>query len=486
MAQNEKNMRDKVAGGLVWAFGERMSAQLVSVLVTVVLARLLDPEHYGMISIVTVFISFLDTFVTSGFGSALVQQKESDDVDFDTAFLLSVSLSWVLYGLLFLFSPQIAAYYDMRELNAVLRVMGLRLPLAAINSIQHAYNQRMMNFKRFFWANSISSICSGIIGIAMASFGFGVWSLVSQYLSYSVTVTVMLFVLGEWKPKLRFSYHKAKNIWTFGWKVLVTQLVATLEGDIRSLVVGKHFGSADLAYYDQGKKYPALLVMNISATIDKVMLSAYSREQDNKDRILSMLRRSIRVGIFVLTPLLLGFAVVAELFVSLLLTDKWLFCVPFIQVFCLAFLSRPVESSCRQALLSIGKSGFVLCAMVIINAVALLCVIISVLVFNSVFLIALSSLLTTLVSLACFLGGARKYFGYKLRMQFQDSVPSLVVGVIMTMIVFVVGQLQINAGLLLILQIFIGGVVYIGCSAMFKLEPLMYLLNMIKSRWVQR
>lgn len=480
MAQKVSNIKNKVVGGLAWVFGERILAQLVSMIVTIILARLLTPEHYGMISLVTVFITFLNVFVTSGFGSALVQKKDADMLDFDTAFLLSFGLSLALYAVLFLVAPYISRFYEMPLLSPVLRVMGLRLPLASINTIQRAYVQREMNFKKFFWVTVGGTIISGVVGIAMAYTGFGVWALVAQYLSNTLISTFFLFSVCTWRPQLRFSLEKMKQIWSFGWKLLVTQLVATLESDIRSLIVGKVFGSADLAYYDQGKKYPALLVTNINSSIDSVMLSAYSKEQDDKQRVLSMLRRSVRVGIYILTPILLGFAAVSNVFVSVILTDKWMPAVPFMQVFCLAFLTRPLESSCRQALLSIGKSVANLIAIVVINVTALVGVFISVFMFKSVFAIALFSLLTTLTSLVCFLSFANYHLGYKLKMQLRDFLPSLASGLVMFAAVWVVGKLQINSLILLIIQVIVGAIVYLGVSVAFKLEPFCYVWRMFK------
>lgn len=472
--------RGNVIGGMVWVFGERILAQLVSMLITIVLARLLDPEHYGVISIVTICITFLNVFVTSGFGTALVQKKEANEQDFNTAFWLSFGVSLVLYTGLFFSTPFIAEFYDMPLLRAVLRVMGLRLPLAAFNNIQRSYIQRSMKFQKFFWATVSSTVISGLVGVVLAYRGFGVWALVGQYLSNTVLSTFLLFTVCPWKPKFQFSVDSGKATWSFGWKVLVTQLIGTLENDIRSLVVGKVFGSADLAYYDQGKKYPSLLVTNINSSIDSVMLSAYSKEQEDGHKLLTMLRRSVRVGIYVLMPVLLGFAAVTEEFVSLLLTDKWLPAVPFMQVFCLVYLTRPLECSCRQALLAIGKSGANLIAMIVINVVAIAGVIVSVFVLESVLAIALFSLLTTLISLVCFLALANYYLGYKFKMQLHDFIPSLLAGLIMFAIVWLVGLLQMNSLLQLVVQVLVGAAIYVGYSVVFKLEPFYYLLNMIK------
>lgn len=480
MAKNEKSIKNKVIGGMAWIFGERIMGQLVSMVVTIILARLLAPEYYGTISIVLVCINLLDVFVTSSFGSALVQKQDADTLDFDTAFVLSFSLSLLLYGLLFLISPFVAALYEIPELTPILRVMGLRLPLASVNNTQNAYVQRMMNFKRSFLAHMFSTIGSGIAGIAMAYAGFGVWALVTQNLTNMLAVTVILTVMSEWKPQLRFSMDRAKGIWTFGSKVLLTQMVVTLNDDLRSLIVGKVFGTADLAYYDQGKKYPSFIMVNISSTIDRVMLPAYAQVQEDREKILAMLRRSIRVGLYVLVPVLLGFCMVSESFVEVLLTEKWMACVPFMQVFCLSFLTRPLESSSRQALLAIGESGACLRAIILINITSLTGVLVSVFILESVFAIALSSLAMTAVSLICFLSLSKKFFGYSLKMQLQDAAPTILVGLIMCAVVGLLGLIDMPAIIMLVLQIVVGVAVYVACSAVLKLETFTYLLDMLK------
>ena len=473
-------MRNKVVSGMVWLFGERISAQLVSMLVTIILARLLDPAHYGMISIVSVFITFSNVFVTGGFSTALIQKKEADDLDFDSAFLLSLLTACVLYAALFFAAPLIASFYEMPQLTLVLRIMAIKLPLAALNSVQRSYLQRNMKFKRFFKVAMGGTVASAALGIGAAFLGLGVWALVIQQLSNVLVGSVLLFFACEWNPKLRFSFAKIKDIWKFGWKVLVTQLVVTMQDDIRSLVVGKVFGPADLAYYDQGKKYPALLMTNVDATINKVMLSAYSKEQDDRQRVLMMLRRSVSIGAYLVIPVLLGFVAVAEPFVKLMLTEKWLSCVPFLQIFCVALITRLLESCCRQALLSIGKSGTALIAIILINIVNLAGVFISVFAFRSVLAIALFSLVAALVSLICWLSFANYYLGYKLKMQLVDFVPSFLLGLVMFAAVWLLGRLALNDVVLLAIQVIVGAAIYMGCSIIFKLEPFRYVLGMLK------
>lgn len=304
--------------------------------------------------------------------------------------------------------------------------------------------------------------------------------LVAQYLTNTTVDTIVLIFVEKWIPKFQFSVEKAKSIYSFGWKVLATDLVYTAEEDIRSLIVGKVFGSADLAYYDQGKKYPSIIVNNLNSAINKVMLPAYSRSQDNLENLKKMLRKSIAVGIFILAPVLIGFAAVSDSFISVILTDKWMFCSPYIKIFCIIYLTRPLETACHQALLAIGRSDIVLRIMIAINVVALAAVFIAVFGFNSVFLIAVGSLISSFVSLACFMGYSNKLISYHFGEQIEDIAPALFSSVVMGGIVYLIGLVNIDKVPLLFLQVVVGGIVYVLLAKLLKIQAFQYLLGSVK------
>lgn len=482
MNHRENKKIKSITGGLMWTFLERITAQLVSTIVGIVLARLLDPEHYGIISIVMVFITFFNVFVTSGFSTAIVQKKEVDEVDYNTSFYIGLSISIIAYVCLFLAAPMIAAFYKYDVLMDVLRVMGLRLPLAALNSTQQAYVRRNMQFKKFFVVTLFGTVVSGIVGIILAVEGFGVWALVAQYLTNTTIDSVMMFLMCGWRPKIQFSVMKAKQIFSFGWKILLSDMIATLETDIRSLVVGKTFGGAKLAFYDQGKKYPGLLVNNVNSAINKVMLPAYSKSQENLTELKSMLRKSIKVGVYVLAPLLIGFSAVAENFILVILTEKWLYSIPYIHVFCMYFLTRPMETSCQQAILAIGRSDIVMRIMIAINSISLGTLLFAAFVMKSVFAVALGSLIATFVSFSCYLFSTNKLIGYKLKEQITDIAPIVFVAGIMGGVVKLIGLLPFAAIIVLVFQILIGAIVYYTLSEILKIEAHVYLRKILIKR----
>ena len=466
-----KKNENKISSGLVWTFGERIIAQIVSTIVTIILARILTPDDYGIISIVTVFISICNIFVTSGFGNSVVRKKEATDLDFNTAFFTSLIISLILYLLIFVLAPHIAKFYDMMSLTLIMRIMGLRIPLASLNSIQHAHIQRQMKFKKFFWATLIGTIISAMIGISLAYSCAGMWALVAQYMTNTIIDTIVLQIVGDWHFKFQFSKEKAKEIFSFGWKVLVTDLVSTLENDIRSLVVGKCFGSANLAFYDQGKKYPSLLVTNINSSINKVMLPAYSKQQDDSEQLKIMLRKSIQLGLYILSPILIGFAFISNDFVKLVLTEKWLPCVPYVQLFCISYLTRPLESSCHQMLLAIGQSGVVLKVMLIINIFSLTTMCIAVFIFNSVFGVAVGSMLASIISLICFMTKTRKYIPYSIKEQLSDIIPPIFCCLLMGVFIHLFANaFELSIGISLIIKILIGMIIYLFSTFLLKVK----------------
>lgn len=476
------NSGAKITSGLLWTYGERITAQGISLIVSIILARLLSPEEYGIISIVMIFITICDAFVVGGFGNALIQKKDADDIDFSTMFYCGLILSVFLYCVLFVCSPSIAAFYDKEILVPVIRVLAIRIPVSGINSIQQARIQKKMDFKKFFFATLGGTIVSAVIGISMAYQGFGVWALVAQYLSNIIIDTIVLFLLERWHPRLIFSFERAKNLLAFGWKVLVSTIVFTIEGDFRSLVVGKMFGSAELAYYDQGKKFPNVIVSNINTSISKVMFPALSLQQEDKERLKNMCRRSVKTGVFLLAPFLIGLMACADDFVSVILTDKWTPCVPFLRILSIVFLVRPLTTTSQQAILAIGRSDITLKIQIIINGIAVSLLAVFAFCFKSLILVAWSSVITEAVALVMFMYYEKQLIQYSLHEQFWDLLPSLFLSLGIGLIVYGIHFIPVTPMIRLVTQVIIGSSAYFILSVLLKMEPLKYLLNMLMGK----
>ena len=429
-----------------------------------------------------IFITFCDAIVTGGFGNAIVQKKDADELDVNTMLCCSVATSILLYIIIFCAAPYIASFYNMPIIRPILRVLGLRLLISGVNSIQRAWIQKRMLFKRFFISTSFGTIISAVVGISMAYMGKGAWALVGQYLTNSFIDTAVLLITNDWKPRLQFSWKRAKEMLSYGWKVLVTTVVYTIEGDLRSLIIGKKFGSADLAYYDQGKKFPNLLVTNINTSISNVMFPVLSESQNDPTRLKQLCRRAVRIGIYLLSPLLIGLMGVADTFVIAILSEKWAPCIPFLRILTLVFLVRPFTTTCQQSILSVGRSDITLKIEIIVNAVAIGILFYSVFILESVLGIAIGTLIAELVSMGMFMYYENKIIRYSYKEQLQDLLPSLGLATVMGVIVYIVHFLPIYKGLALILQVVIGAAFYFAASYVLQFEPFVYLVGMLKEK----
>lgn len=463
-----------------WRIGESSGAQLVSFLVSIVLARLLAPEDYGVIALVTVFTSILQVFVDSGLGTALVQKKNADEADFSSVFYFNVLVCLTLYAGMFVAAPAIAKFYDNPIYIPLVRVLSLTLVISGLKNIQQAYVYRHMIFKRFFFSTLGGTVASAILGIAMAYAGFGVWALAAQYVSNTAIDTLILWITVPWRPKKRFSWTKLKALLSYGWKLLVSALLDTGYTSLWNLLIGKVYSSADLSFYDQGSKYPKAIIGTISNSIDSVLLPTMSIVQDDRAQIKSMTRRSIVTSVYVMAPLMMGLAGCAEPLVNLILTDKWLPCVPYMRIFCITYMFWPVHSANLNAIKAMGRSDLFLQLEIlkkIIGIGLLLCTM-----RISVMAMACSLLISSVTSQIINSYPNWKLLNYRYLEQLRDILPSILLAVIMAVAVGAVPLLGYGNVLTLCIQIPLGAVIYVAGSAIFRLESFRYLLNMIEDR----
>ena len=468
--------------GLGWSYAERILAQFISLVVSIVLARILDPEHYGVISIVLIYITILDALVTGGFGAALVQKKDADDLDFNTICWFSIGVSALLYAALFFSSPAIASFYEMEELDLVTKVMGIRVVVSSFNSIQHAYVQKTMQFKRFFWSTLGGTLLSAAVGITLALLGFGVWALVAQYLTNSIADTTVLLFTVRWRPRFRFSFARFRTLFPFGIRILGGTIINVFNDSFRSFVIGKKYSSEDLAYYNQGKKYPVYLMNNMVETIQKVFFPAFSLIQDDRGRIKEVMRKTIRLSSFIILPLLCGIMAVADNFVLCFLTEKWLPCVIYLRIICIVYLTRPLNSIIKSGLLAIGKSRISLLSEACEAIVSIAFVLLAVLIYDSVELIAWSYVGAMVVSLVIMLIFAKKDFGYSLPETGRDYLPFFFTAVLMMVGVYFLGKLPLNSWLVLGLQVVAGLLLYGLLAFLFRFEEIKIVKRLIGKR----
>lgn len=465
MISSKKN----VIKGLFWTLSERFMSQIVSVIVTIVLTRLLAPEDYGVVSIVTVIITILNVFMTSGFSASLIQQEDVEQIDYSTVLYFSILLGFLLYVGVFAISPMLAAFYNLPQLELVLKILALKIPLSALNSVQQAYVSRNMLFKKFFISTVTATVVSGIIGVVMAYTNFGVWALVAQDLSNVVTISVVLWFSVGWRPTLQFSFKRLKILFDYGIKIFIQTLFNTIYANIRSLLIGGFYSPTDLAYYTKGNQYPNLIVTNVDTAVSKTMFPVMSREQSDLDRIKVLTKRTAQVSSYIMSPILIGFFVCAKQIVSIVMTDKWLPAVPYIRIICICLLIRASQTAILQAIKSIGRSDIVLKMDIPVRILALI-----ILMFTirfGVIYIAISEIIIEFLALLIYSYYSSKLLNYSYLEIFGDFLKNVILAVIMGEVVYLIGVASgLNMLLTLIIQIVIGGIIYIVLSILLKNE----------------
>lgn len=468
-----------VFSNFVWRFAERSGAQVVTFVVSIVLARLLMPEDYGTVALVTVFTTIMQVFVDSGLSTALIQKKDADDLDFSSVFYFNFAVCIVLYLIMFFAAPLIASFYNLPELTLIVRVISLTIVISGVKGVQQSYVSRNMLFKRFFYATLGGTIFSAFLGIAMAYAGFGVWAIVAQQLSNTAIDTLILWITVKWRPKLMFSWKRLKRLLGFGVKMLCSALLDTGYNNLRNLLIGKLYSSSDLAFYNQGDKFPKLIVTNINTSIDSVLLPTMSKEQDNKDRVKSMTRRSITVSCYIMAPLMIGLACCANSVVRIILTEKWLPCVFFLQIFCITYMFYPIHTANLNAIKAMGRSDLFLKMEIWKKAIGMVLLLTTM--FISVNAMAYSLLVSTFTSMIINSWPNKRLLDYSFLEQMKDILPSIILATGMGFAVCLIGYLPVPTLPLLLIQVCCGGLIYMLGSAILRLEPYVYVKEIIIS-----
>lgn len=466
-----------VTTNFFWRFFERCGAQLVAFVVSIILARLLDPAVYGEIALIMVFTTILQVFVDSGLGTALIQKKNADDLDFSSVFYFNIMVCLMLYGVMFVAAPFIANFYHLPHLTPIIRVLSLTLVVSGVRNIQQSYVSRNLIFKKFFFATVGGTLGSAVVGITMAYMGYGVWALVGQQLTNVTLGTLILWAIVHWRPKLIFSLQRLKGLFSYGWKLLVSALIDTGYNHLRHLIIGRLYTAKDLAFYNQGHLFPNVIVANINSSIDSVLFPAMAAEQDDKERVRAMTRRAISISTYIMMPMMMGLAVCAEPVVRLVLTEKWLPCVPFLRVFCFTFAFWPVHTANLNAIKALGRSDLFLKLEIIKKVVGLAAILITMNI--SVMAMAYSLLVTSVLSQVINSWPNKKLLGYHYLAQLKDMLPQISLSCIMGATIYCIRFANLNDYATIALQIIAGIVIYILLSKLFRLESFKYIFDII-------
>lgn len=447
-----------------------------------VIARLLSPEHYGTLSLMVIFTTLANVFIQNGFNTALIRGKDVTEEDYSSVFWVSLGIAGSLYAIIFLAAPFIAQFYKMPEITAPLRVLALMLLPGALNSVQLAKVSREMDFRKVFFSNVAGILVSGIAGIVIALLGGGLWALVAQTMLNIFIACIVMFFTVRWRPMLVCNLRRVKVLFAFGWKLLVSGLIDTLYQDLRSLVIGKKYDSGTLGYYNRGKNFPQFIITAVNGTVQSVMLPAMAKEQDSPEAVKALTRNSITLSAYILFPLMAGLAGVATPLVQVLLTDKWLPCVPYMQIYCFTLAFYPVHSCNLQAINAMGRSDIFLKLEIIKKAIGIASLVVAVFCFDSPIAIAMTGVFTTFTSCLINAYPNKKLIKYSYFEQMRDLIPSFLASIAMLVGVLAVQLLDLGNILTLVLQVLAGIALYLLISVVFRLQPFRFLLNLIKVR----
>lgn len=476
--EGKKISKNTVISSLIWKFLERGGVQFVQFFLSIILARLVSPSDYGIIALILVFIQIATVFIQSGFNTALIQKQDSDDTDFSTVFYFSLFVATFLYVILFLLAPYIAKFYNQEIIGSIIKVISITLFFGAVNSVQCAYVSKTMQFKKFFFSSIIALVGSGFIGVVLAYKGFGVWALVVQQLVNNFLTTIVLYLTVTWRPKLVFSFVRLMELFSFSWKLLCSGLLDVIFKNIYNLIIGRIYNSQMLGVYNRGTQFPQTISTSIDGSIQSVMFPTLSANNDNIQEVKRITRRSISTSAFVLMPCMFGLAAIAEPLVNILLTDKWLPCVPFLQLSCISYALYPIHTANLTGINALGRSDIFLKLEIIKKIITLVNILITLPL--GIYAMAIGQVVSSIISTFINAYPNKKLMNYSYFEQLKDLMPSFSLSIVMSGIVWMINFISLDSILIFIIQIVIGIIVYILLSKLFKVEIYSYFINTLK------
>lgn len=476
------SLKEKSVKGFLWAFSEKWAMQFVNFGVAMVLARLLTPTDYGTVALLTIFISVSETLVDSGFGRALVQKKDVAELDFNSAFYISVAASLVLYSVMFFAAPFIARFYDNPELVGLLRVLSISIICSAVNGVQNAELNRSLLFHLSFRISLISCVVTALAGLSLAYCGYGPWALVISSLGGQISGVISRWYFIAWRPQLMFSFAAAKGLWSYGWKLAVSSLLDTIYNNLSGLIIGKLYTKADLAYVNKGHSSPALVMGTINGTLGRVAFPALSKVQDDVATMRKGAKKFLTVSEFWVMPLMVGCGVCAPRLVPLLFGDQWYPAIPYMQLSCFSFALWPFHTVNLQVIMAKGRSDYFLYVEILKKVFSLLVLVVS----YRFGVFAMMAALILICDPFCVLVNAwpnRGLIGYSPMRQIRDVLPTAFLALLMGVAIWPLGFLPFPGFVVIILQMFCGAATYLGISYLVKFEPLVECLATMKQIW---
>ena len=473
-------LKNKATQGVFWSAVERYSLQVVQFLLKLVIARILIPDDYGLIGMIAIFMAVSQIFIDGGFSNALIQKKERSEADYNTVFYINFGISVLIYLILFFCAPLIASFYEQPLLTPITRVYSINLvinSLVAVNKVKLTVD---VDFKTLSIISLGAAIISGIAGIGCAYYGMGVWALVVQQLLNSFLNVLLSFYYVKWRPKLKFSMASFHSLFNCGSKLLIASLIHALYENLYNLFIGKKFTSATLGLFTRAQDFTNFAGSNVSAILKRVSFPVLSRIQDDDEHLMSVYKKYIKTATWATFPMLLGLCGIAKPMVLVLLTEKWIGCVPYLQILCFAMLWDCVTQVNLNLLYVKGHSDWVLRLEIIKKSIAFTILFASL--GFGMYVICLGKAVYSVIALYLNTYYTKKLFNYGFWKQMKDLLPQLLLSLLMLGCCLVTSYLIPNALIGLISSILVGLVVYLGGSHLLKLYGYTEFCQIIKSR----
>jgi len=479
-------MSNKIVSSFIWKFLESGGIGAIMFVVSLILARLLAPEDYGLLALAMVIIALAGVLGQGGLKNALVQKKDSSTVDFSTIFWISLMFSAVFYAVLFFAAPMFAKFYENEKLILVMRVLGLSLFFGAFSSVQDAYIQKHFLFKKLFFRSMAVAIPSGILGITLAYLGFGIWALVWQQLTTVFLSCVFMLFMVPWRPTLEFSVKSAKKLFNYGYKLQLSWILDIGYNNLITLLIGKVFSPAVLGFYNKGRNFPDFIVSNVNQSINAVLFPALADVQDDIERFKQRTRTSIKCSCFIIFPLMALLASSAAPTVKFLLGEKWLPCVIFLQISCFIFALWPLSMTNLTAINSLGRSDIFLKLEIIKKVIGVTALTIALYQFRTPAAVVIGCAITGLVDMFIDTFPNKKLLNYGFGEQVMDIAPSFILAFVCGFAVYPITHLEIPSFAMIAMQVPTGLALYMFLAKTFKMESYQYMFSMLKDKFVNR
>ena len=475
------NISQKIKKGIFWTFSERISAKIVQFILQLILARLLTPDDYGLSALILAFVNIANIFVIGGFNTALIQKKELQRIDYSSVFYVSICFAISLYIVLFLGAPLIADFFNDQRIKYLLRVVSISLIIGSYSSIQIAYLTKNMQFKALFKANITGISISAVISVIMAINGLGIWSLVFQYLINRLVVLIVLQVIVKWHPHFEFSFNSIKTLFSYGWKCMSTNFLSTIVTDIYTTIIGKFYPKSQLGLYDTGLKLPSTITETFTSSLGSVLFPAFSSFQDNKQLLKAYLKKANKISTFFVFPVVFALAAMAQPLILVLLTDKWVDSVPYMQIACILFCFYPLHINNLQAINAIGRSDLTLKNEILKKIIDLS--FLAIMIHFSLYWVAIGRAITSIIALFINMSPAKKILKYSVYEQLGDIMPSLLISFLAANIAYLCLYIPITSKLMMIfIQIIIFSTIYLSASYCFNRQLIINIINILLNK----